>query len=348
MSMSRLMFAPFDVVRDVEVRRLFKEYHHKDFQLKCMRVSKDDMADYLETTLQSPGMQSICLRDNGKLVGLIALQSLPWMSEHFGLRMYAVPHLLAGSGGPLVRARLLRYVVEELHEVDFLDCRIAVDDVYAAQALEASGFRYVGTEAYLGRELNQEEPDHVSADVEIVECTRADRRQVLEIVEDTHVHNRFAYDPMISTDLASSLYRKLVETCFDRPQFTVLVARSRGAVEGFIIGKVNKSFCEVVGKKTGSLDLVGVRPGTRNRGLGACLNRAALHRMAREGVRYAAVRTLASNYPALRITFKTGFAVTSTSLHFHRWIHRPKTAHGTTEGSEHSIPRTIVKFAQSG
>lgn len=347
MSMSRLAFAPFDAARDGEVRRLFKEYPHKDFQLKSMRVSKEDMADYLETTLQSPGMQSICLRDNGKLVGLIALQSLPWMSGHFGLRMYGVPHLLAGSGGPLVRARLLRYVIEELHEVDFLDCRIAVDDVYAAQALEAAGFRYVGTEAYLGQDLDRNDRWDPPADIEIAECTRADRRQVIEIVEDTHVHNRFAYDPMIAADLARSLYRKLVENCFDQSQFTVLVARSRGAVEGFVISKINRTFCTVVGKKTASLDLIGVRPGTRNRGLGACLNRAALQMMAQEGVQYAAVRTLASNYPALRITFKTGFAVTSTSLHFHRWIQRPKTAHGTS-GTGNTIPRTIAKFAQSG
>lgn len=344
MSLSRLVFAPFDPPRDQEIRLLFKDYPHKDYQLKSMGVSKESMADYLEATLQGEGIQSICLRDNGKLVGLIALQALPWMSEHFGLRMYAVPHLLAGMGGPLVRARLLRYVLEELHEVDFLDCRIAVDDVYAAQALEAAGFRYVGTEVYLGQALESNHSGKLSTEIEIRDCERADRRQVLEIVEDTHVHNRFAYDPIIQEDLARSLYRRLVENCFDQPQFTVLVARSHRTVEGFIISKTNKTFCQVVGKKTGSLDLIGVRPATRNRGLGAALNRAALHRLARDGVVYVAVRTLANNYPALRITFKTGFAITSTSLHFHRWIQRPKTAYR----ADSSIPRSIVKFAQMG
>jgi ribosomal protein S18 acetylase RimI-like enzyme len=289
-----------------------------------MKVSKEGMADYLETTLQSASTQSICLRANGKLVGLIALKSLPWMSKHFGLKMYAVPHLLAGFEGPLVRARLLRYVIEELQEVDFLDCRIAVDDVYAAQALEAAGFRYVGTEAFLGQELKLGESFEPPTDIEIAECSRADRKQVLEIVEATHVHNRFACDPLIRIDLAHSLYRKLVDNCFDQPQFTTLVARCRGAVQGFIISKTNETFCELVGMKTGSLDFIGVRPDNRNRGLGASLNRAALHRMAQQGVQYVGVRTFANNYPALRITFKTGFAVTSASLHFHRWIKRPK------------------------
>jgi GNAT superfamily N-acetyltransferase len=324
MSMSSLVFAPFDGSRGGEVRRLFMEYPHKDFQLKSMKVSKETMADYLETTLQAASRETICLRANGKLVGLIALQSLPWMSEHFGLKMYAVPHLLAGYGGPLVRTRLLRYVIEELQEVDFLDCRIAVDDVYAAHALEAAGFRYVGTEAYLGQELGRDEPFDPPSDFEIAECSRADREQVLEIVEDTHVQNRFICDPLIGADLARSLYRKLVDNCFDQAQFTTLVARCHGAVQGFIISKVNETFCQVVGMKTGSLDFIGVRPDIRNRGLGACLNRAALYRMAQQGVQYVGVRTLANNYPALRITFKTGFAVTSTSLHFHRWIKRAR------------------------
>jgi ribosomal protein S18 acetylase RimI-like enzyme len=324
MSMSSLVFAPFDGSRGGEVRRLFKEYPHKDFQLKSMKVSKEGMANYLETTLQSAGTQSICLRANGKLVGLVALKPLPWMSKHFGLQMYAVPHLLAGFEGPLVRARLLRYMIEELQDVDFLDCRIAVDDVYAAQALEVAGFRYVGTEAYLGQELRRDEPFDPPADIEIAECSRSDRKQVLEIVTSTHLHNRFACDPLIRTDLARSLYRKLVDNCFDQPQFTTLVARCHGAVQGFIISKTNETFCQLVGMKTGSLDFIGVRPDNRNRGLGASLNRAALYRMAQQGVQYVGVRTFANNYPALRITFKTGFAVTSTSLHFHQWIKRPK------------------------
>lgn len=322
--MRKLVFAPFDSCLDKEVRRLFMEYPHKDFQLKSMKITKEGMTDYLENSLCSADIQSICMRANGKLVGLISLKSLPCMSEHFGLKMYAVPHLLAGFEGPLVRARLLRYVMEELREVDFLDCRIAADDVYAARALEAVGFRYVGTEVYLGREIGGGELFEPPADIEIAECSRADREEVFEIIESTHVHNRFISDPLIQAEEAHSLYRKLVNNCFGQSQFTTLIARRHGAVQGFIIRKRNEAFSKIAGKKTGSLDFIGVRPDSQNKGLGAYLNRAALQGMAQQGVQYVGVRTLANNYPALRITFKTGFAVTSTSLHFHRWIKRPK------------------------
>lgn len=341
MSMSRVVLAPYDPHRDGEVKQLFGEYPHKDYQLHCMGASKDRMIDYYEASLVESGAQSICLKDDGRLVGLITLKSLPWMSQHFGMRMYAVSHLLARSDGPLVHTRLLRFVIEELPDVDFLDCRIAVDDIHAAHALEVCGFRYVGAEVYLGQDLEQDDSPDPPADQRIRPCETGDRRQVLEIVTETHVHNRFVYDPIIQPEITRSLYRRLVENCFPHDQFRVFVAGPRGAVEGFITAKINKRFHEVVGIPCGSLDFIGVRPETRNRGLGAALNRVALHDMAREGVRYAAVRTLASNYAALRTCFATGFQVTSTSLHFHRWIHRPKVPSRVVTPT----PQAVLRFA---
>jgi ribosomal protein S18 acetylase RimI-like enzyme len=343
MSMSRLVFAPYDPGRHGEVNRLFSKYPHKDHQLGAMDVSKKRMVEYLLKTLDHSNTQSICLRNEGRLTGLISLKSLPWMSEHFGLRMHAVAHLLGEeSEGPLVRARLLRYVIEELPEVDFLDCRVAVDDVHGAHALEICGFRYVGTEIYLGQRLEPREKPDLHPDFEIVDCGVADRESVLQIAERTHVHNRFAYDPKININAAKSLYRRLVSNCFNRDQFHVLVARSRGCVQGFIVSKISSTFSETVGKTCGSLDFIGVRPDSRNKGLGAALNEWALYHMSNHGTRFVAVRTLANNYAALATCYRTGFKVTSTSLHFHRWIQRPVRSLAAEDRSRSSYGRRVA------
>jgi GNAT superfamily N-acetyltransferase len=323
MSLSRLVFAPYDPENDREVIELFANYPHKDYQIKAMGVSKDRMTNYLVQTLTAPGVHSIALRDEGGAIGLIGLQSLPWMSDHFGLNMYAVPHLLGKTDHPLVYARLLRYVVEELPDVDFLDCRVAVDDVQAAHALEICGFRYVGAETYMGQSVENYTDPGVHPDFEISLCRVQDREKVLEIVGATHIHNRFMYDPLIPQAVSQSLYQRLVTNCFDQPHFRVFVARSQGEVLGFIAAKINEKYSEVVGRKCGSLDFIGVVPGVRNRGLGAALNNYSLYHLSREGVQFVAVRTLASNYAALGNCYKTGFKVTSSSLHFHRWIRRP-------------------------
>ncbi len=343
MSMSRLVLAPYDPVQDGEVQRLFSNYNHKDHQLKVMGVAKDKMVSYLVNTLRSKNMQSICLRADGRLTGLIGLQSLPWMSEHFGLRMYAVSHLLAESDGPLVHARLLRYVIEELADVDFLDCRVSVDDVIAAHALEVCGFRYVGTEVYLGRNIDCTEKPPAHPEFEIDFCRKRDREQVLDIVTQTHVHNRFEYDPVIKSAAARSLYRRLVDNCFDSEQFHVLVARSGDHVQGFIISKMNPSFNSIVGRNSGSLDFIGVRPEKRSRGVGAALNDWAIYHLAQSGIQYVAVRTLANNYAALATCYTTGFKITSASLHFHRWIQRPARSSNMMQ----SGPVNLVKLAKS-
>jgi len=255
---------------------------------------------------------------------LIALQPLPWMSEHFGLKMYSIRHLLARSESPMVHARLLRFVIEELPDVDFIDCRVAVDDVYSSHALEVFGFRYVGSEIFLGQKIQFHEPPEPFPSVQFRRCRPGDRAQVLEFVGKTHVHNRFGCDPFIDDAAAKSLYCRLTENSFDADQFEFIVADSGKTIEGFIALKMNKAFSRTVGLSCGSLDLIGVRPEFRNRGLGAALNRAALHFLAQEKTEFVAVRTLASNYPALKICFQTGFAITSTTLFFHKWIRHPK------------------------
>lgn len=324
MKMSKLDFAPYDEVRDEEVRELFLKYPHKDHQLRVMGAEKPRVATYLSQTLTDQRCLTICMRAGGRLIGLISLQSLPWMSDHFGLRMYAIRHLLTLSDGPLEHVRLLRFVMEELTHVDFLDCRIAVDDIHSAHALEVCGFRYVGTEMFLGMEIGNITAPPPPPDLEVIPCTYQERTHVLDIVIESHVHNRFVYDPMIHQDVAKSLYRKLVTNCFDSHSFKVLVARSKECVEGFITAKVNEPFSKFVGIRAGSLDFIGVRPKSRRRGLGVALNGHALKWLQGAGTEFAAARTLASNYPAIRTLLRTGFSVTSSSLHFHKWIHRPK------------------------
>jgi len=121
----------------------------------------------------------------------------------------------------------------------------------------------------------------------------------------------------------------------------VFVAGKPGDVQGFIVGKINVNFSNVVGLRCGSLDFIGVRPEFRRKGIGEALNCAALGWMASMGVTFAGVRTLASNYPALKTCLASDFRISSTSLHFHRWIRRPMTAVKAT--NSHPVDATVVQ-----
>jgi len=341
---NHLAFAPYNSRRDSDVRQLFHDYTHKDHQLRVMGVPKERMVQYLEKSLSKSHMQTICLREKSRLLGLITLQSLPWMSDHFGLQMFAVSHLLTNSASPLIHARLLRYVIEELKKVDFLDCRVAVDDIFAAHALEICDFRYVGTEIYMGLALNSATPPSPHPVYEIRPCAPKERNQVLQIAGETHVYNRFVYDPFIDENVAKSLYRRVVAKCFEEDHFNVLIAQSQGEVQGFIISKMNPAFAQEVGQFYGSLDFIGVRPERRNRGLGIALCQWALHHLAKQNAVFAAVRTLANNYAALATCLHTGFRITSTSLHFHKWIGRPAVYHRTPMSSTRHRRNSAIRM----
>jgi ribosomal protein S18 acetylase RimI-like enzyme len=230
-----------------------------------------------------------------------------------------------------------------LPNVDFLDCRVAVDDVCSTHALEICGFRYVGAEIYLGQFLKAGDPPEPHPRLEVRRLVQPqDQDRVLAIAGETHTHNRFAYDPFINEHAAKSLYQRLVANCFKHNQFEVLVAQSGKTVEGFIISKLNLGFSQEVGFQCGSLDFIGVHAETRNRGLGKALNQWALYHLAQKGVVYAAVRTMASNYAALALVYRTGFQMTSTSLHFHKWVARPTVSFNVLPSFESISTKTLV------
>jgi ribosomal protein S18 acetylase RimI-like enzyme len=324
MTRDHLIFAPYHPNKDTEIHQLFLEYSFKDYQIRFMGASKEPMVEYLKKSLHQPEVKTICLSDRTRLIGFISIKPLPWLSSHFGFRMFAVTHLLASGEDPLVQARLLRYVTEESQDVDFLDCRVAANDIQSAHALEICGFRYVGTEIYLGKTIIKDGLAHRPVFKISAFQQESDLDQVLEIAGQIHLHNRFNYDPFFREEDAKSVYKCLMANCIGDDKFDVLVARSSGRIEGFIVSKFNRSLSQELGFRCASLDFIGVRQEIQNRGLGQALNLGALNHLARKKVKFVGVRTMASNYSALMVCNKTGFQLTSASLHFHKWIYRPR------------------------
>jgi ribosomal protein S18 acetylase RimI-like enzyme len=331
MTKGHLTYGLLDLDRDLEIQGLFDEYSFKDYQIQFMGAPKRQMVEYFKKSLFHADVLNFCLRDKNQLIGLISIKALPWLSKHFGFRMYGVVHLLTKGEDPLVQARLLRYVMEESRDVDFLDCRIAANDVHSAHALEICGFRYVGAEIYLGRILQTEKVLAPSILFEISPFLGdRDKDQILDIAGKIHIHNRFSYDPFIKEEAAKSVYQRLVANCFEDDQFNILVARSPEKIEGFIISKFNRTLSDHLGFRCASLDFIGVRREIRNKGLGQALNQWALADLARNGVVFVGVRTMASNYRALTVCHRTGFQMTSSSLHFHKWVSRPRVSPSIT------------------
>ncbi|MBI4776826.1 MAG: GNAT family N-acetyltransferase [Deltaproteobacteria bacterium] len=306
-----------------QVDLLFQEYPHKDFQLRQLNIPKRKMAEFLKTTLADPELESACLRQGQRLSGLISARSLPWMSEMFGARMFAIQHFLTRLDSVAYLKTMLRYLLDHMTTADFLDCRVANGDTNAIQALEDNGFRFVGNEVYLARSLIESPAPDEYGDNNCVSCPEQLQNQVIDLVRNTHFHNRFMYDPEVSEHDAAEIYKQYLSGFAFKKDFRSRIVLREGQVEGFILYRFNAAFSKAVGGNYASLDFIGVNPNNRSAGLGEELNKAALYDLAKAGATHVVVRTFGSNYPAVRICHKVGFKITSSDLHFHLWL-RPK------------------------
>ena len=142
----------------------------------------------------------------------------------------------------------------------------------------------------------------------------------MDLVENTHVHNRYMYDPEVPPHKAAEIFSRYVSGFGFEKDFRHLIKLEEGRVVGFIFYKFNTALSETTGGRYASLDFIGVDNRAQNAGLGDELNRAALFDLAAQGATHVAARTFGSNYPAIRILHKVGFKITSSDLHFHLWL----------------------------
>lgn len=312
-----------DLDASPELDALFIGYPFKAFQLKQLNIPRKKMLAYLKSGLKDDQVQSAYLTEDGRLVGLISVRYLPWLSGHFKANMFSLQHLLTSGKEPGYFQNMIRYLLDQMEDIDFLDCRVAAGDISAIQALENSGFRFVGNEVFLVRSLLKDPVEESYQHPECIPCPEDMHSQVFDLAARTHFHNRYMYDPEVEPEEAEAIYQRYLSGLAFTYDYHCLIKVHQGRVEGFIFYKFNQRLSEMVGGRYASLDFIGVDHAAQNKGLGDALNQAALWDLAQHGATHVVVRTLGSNYPALRICHKVGFKITSSDLHFHHWL-RPK------------------------
>jgi hypothetical protein len=315
----KLQVRPFEAQDQPAVAHLFSLYPYKNYQLNQLEIGKQNMVDFLSRSLLNEHVQNLCLWEAERMVGFISVKKLPWLSEYFEARMCTIQHFLGSAENPTHHEFMLKYVLHHLQDTNFCGCRVSGEDILAIHALENLGFRFVGSEVYMARSLENAylSKDYVQSGCEA--CPEERLPEVIEIVKNNHFHNRYMYDPNIPSKKAMGIYKQFLSNCAFKGDYRLLIKQKEGVIDGFILYKFNSILSQMLGRKFASLDFIGVRHERKNAGVGVALNKGAVLDLARSGVSHIVVRTLASNYPAIRICHKVGFKLTSTDLHFHYW-----------------------------
>jgi len=217
-------------------------------------------------------------------------------------------------GYPVFRLRNAAALEEGLglaspHRAWMLEVKVAVARVAEVAALTGRGFHLVDTNVQLSR------PAGAFA-VEDVHCRHAepaDEATVRAVAASSFSQTRFHLDPRIGKRGADRVKEEWAGNFFSGKRGDwMIVAEDGGVVAGFL---------QVLRAAGGELviDLVGVRPGSRGKGLGRSMIAFAAH--ACLGVSAPMiVGTQIANSGSLRLYENLGFRVSSAShvLHLHR------------------------------
>lgn len=237
----------------------------------------------------------------GRRAGSNLIHPDPWFSEALGRPAFRVE----------AEAAAARQAAAEGRPGSFYYAKVPSDRGDLLAAFGTAGFYAIDVNVsfvYEGPPVGA-----APAGVEIGEAEPADRDGVVEIAG-TFVYTRFHLDPAIPNEVADRLKRAWVTSCLDgRRGVRVWVARASGRPVGFLT--------VVAGVRDGvpyrRIDLVGVAPEARGRGIGRALARTFLAEEGKEAPRLE-VGTQVANIPSIRLYESLGFRLFAAEHVLHR------------------------------
>lgn len=190
---------------------------------------------------------------------------------------------------------------------DFLLAQAAAGEEQRVVQLVRAGFTLVETALVLTRSDGRIAAP--AAGAEVREASDAEVEEASRIAHDTFRHSRFHSDPCIPDRIARRSRQEWVLNARRQGRGSVLVALARGSVVGFLVHRPQQS--------ASVLDLIGVEPAHRRRGIGRALVADYL-RSSRAGS--FRVTTQATNLESLELYQATGYRYRDLrySLHWHR------------------------------
>ena len=308
------------------IQQIFSTYPYKDFQLKNLGISKREMSEYLWSTLNINHDSFMLIQfEDDRITGFIKAVPNNFVKKHLKLNSWSIKHLLFGermSGND--RRELVEKSIEELRAVGahFIDIKIAPDDNLLLKILQNIDFNTVGVTANCLINKQPELCREVDSGVlEVSPAQDKDISEIHELVKANHKHNHYYYDPRIPIGQVKMLYGNLVSKTVHMDNADTLVARDEnGVLRGVVTYKTKPALSKFSSKNLASLDFIAVDNSYRCRGLGDILNRTALKKIYDNSIDTVMVRTMVSNYQALRVLQKLNMKITSSDIILHKWI----------------------------
>lgn len=322
---------------DVDAARaLAAEYPYPDY--RCYRLFKDDFAsDYLahcvERFLKDPDHVAFLATAGGKPVGFAGASRSLWDSNHFGLEMGGVPHLLVcGPDADRLETAdvLLGAVVAAMRElgIQHLNIKIDTEDLKALAAAQKRGFFLVDTLVTYVDVAARPPAARPKKDPALVVTTcrkdtfdqfkKEDLKPLAEFLRKAYRIDRFHADARLPAERSHDVYVEWFWNVFNGEWADgVHVIRKEGKIVGFLGLQFFKDIQDLYGVKIAGRGFSAVLPEARG---GYTVVVEAANTQCPMPHDYGEFDTPIQNYPVINNLIQHGMYFLRCKYTLHRWL----------------------------
>ncbi len=306
-------------MNQLSLKSFFQTYPYKQFQQFFSKINQSIVAEnQLNSFLKDP----ICfiLEDNntGLYQGIASMAFFPMTSIAFSMQCFLLKNFFVKKPTQALYDQLLEGLLKKTkNQVDFIISRQPVDNVLGIKALCLKNFYYVCMESVFTLPLEQVTFENLESFNHITMAEEKDLDVVFDLAKKNHAENRYLYDGFFDPTKVQDLYQQVIRQSYQKSNQALFVYRLKKKIIGFITTIKNQSLSQQMGFGYGSLDYIVVDKEFQKQNIGYFLNAYALKDLYKKGVLFASVKTMASNYKAIKLLHKNGFTLTSQNVLLH-------------------------------
>ena len=299
------------------MKELFYQYRYKQFQHHLQSLNTENLINKYIADLEKYPYKFIEQHDQ-QVRGLLSFTPFSTLSKILKQRIFFLNHFLIDDRYSTYQQLFLVAFQKFSQEIDFLISRQPINNVKAVNSLLKNGFYYVCGESIFTLNLAKYQIPEIKDQGCISLAQQEDLAEIKSIAKFNHKHNRYLNDSFFDKKNIHQLFEKTLEYSFAHPDHNICVYKKNKQIVGYISFIHNKNLSQDIGNATyGSLDYIVIDERFQNNNIGYALNNYALQQLKAKKVNIISVKTMANNYPAIRLLLKNHFVITSQNVILH-------------------------------
>lgn len=168
--------------------------------------------------------------------GILSLEPLPWDSQHFGARMWALHvHCPRHMRAEVVLAGLQRLFDRMSEAVDYVVCQVVTQAVDVFNALMMFGFVLKDQKVAMGKKLRKEHAGAARVLFQSRAYRSTDHDELMQLLPGANFPSRFSREPRLDGTQVNAMYQQWLEGLINAPEpdRAIVVVEHSGSVVAF-------------------------------------------------------------------------------------------------------------------